>query len=886
MSLHNRVVPEIQPPRQVLLQQQQQQQHEQHELAPLTPHTRRQQARARGLVEIDNHRIGGGGGGYNNNQRGSGTHMEMEMEMESDLMEVQEAQHGHYNTTIRQISPIKAHPGIRGVQETTPQLKRSNSLVNKIETQPFIREKTPSAKAFKKIVDGQPIPENREGHAHLSATASAFAIVSSHLTRGVGGKGFESLQTATSLLAQIRVQENKAGELAQYIFGFSMIGVLLMVLQNELIYTHRLQGLTDVCVGCEVVKGIITLSTLISVAMLPRLYKIFCKLLQLENMLPPEAKWWNTWLIKQFVVEFIVLLIHFPPFVNVPPNLVAEFDNRPVTEISTELLSLFMFLRVYQFPRILLYRSRYFRESKFLGAMTDIQVSTSFTLRVHAYEYPMFSLSVFATGMLLFCSYSIYLCERYLVKDWFFSTSVWFTAITMTTVGYGNDEVHTHLGRGFAVVAAVAGTVATSLIIVAVNNRMSLTQKEIKVVSLVSKTRFRQKMMQMAAIFIQRAWKYHTYRQDPNSDRKNLWYYKRRVFSALKLWRKLQRQSVTSSAIFQESISSSRIEDIFHRVRTIEEQLEQMLDQGNGVGGEYTMTDELAQDIQGMREEVIPGVDSAAEQERTLTTDEDVEHDATTIRTGAAGSDATNEEASNPTTKRKHHQTNYVDLNVKVDSIATAIEELNSRMTASKLGKLATTNSASNLSFEDSMKNRMNNLQEKLVNVSNVLEATQEQQRQLQEWQVAWQQQFQQQLEAINALQSLLRQQVDRGPQTTMTIPQLQPQHHVQQQIQQQQQQQQPLHSNPPQQLQQLQPSSSGDGEREPDSSTTTTTTTTTTASELSAPQKPNVDKVIELTAESPRRTSSSALLSPLKSSGSKTPASSPLPSISNTEEQ
>ncbi|GFU75117.1 small conductance calcium-activated potassium channel protein [Trichonephila clavipes] len=117
-------------------------------------------------------------------------------------------------------------------------------------------------------------------------------------------------------------------------------------------------------------------------------------------------------------------------------------------------LSLPMFLRLYLICRVMLLHSKLFTDasSRSIGALNRINFNTRFVLKTLMTICPGTVLLVFMVSLWIIASWTLRLCERYHDEEHAnLLNTMWLTAITFLSVGYGDIVPNTYCGRGISV---------------------------------------------------------------------------------------------------------------------------------------------------------------------------------------------------------------------------------------------------------------------------------------------------------------------------------------------------------------------------------------------------------------------------------------------------
>jgi len=72
----------------------------------------------------------------------------------------------------------------------------------------------------------------------------------------------------------------------------------------------------------------------------------------------------------------------------------------------------------------------------------------------------------------------------------YLTSSLWYTIITMTTVGYGNIYATTPIGRGFAIVAVIVGAFLLSLMVAIITSWFNMDEKRTVAINKMERDRF------------------------------------------------------------------------------------------------------------------------------------------------------------------------------------------------------------------------------------------------------------------------------------------------------------------------------------------------------------------------------------------------------------
>eukprot|EP00003_Mantamonas_plastica_P011760 TRINITY_DN2162_c0_g1_i1.p1 TRINITY_DN2162_c0_g1~~TRINITY_DN2162_c0_g1_i1.p1 ORF type:complete len:498 (-),score=140.14 TRINITY_DN2162_c0_g1_i1:3-1496(-) len=352
--------------------------------------------------------------------------------------------------------------------------------------------------------------------------------------------------------------------------GLGLFGIIVMAIENEVLWANGNQP-SDVTTA---LKWLVSISTFACALCLFFFYSLKKEYFKLLGNIPSEASLMNSNLRNWFLLEFLVIIIHAPPYLDV------EFKFEALGRITPYTLDmvggLLIFLRLYLLPRFILFHSRYYNKNNlFVKVISNLRVNSIFVIKTILYFHPFralifcWLLVVFSTG------YFIRLCERPINPEhsWYWN-SLWLTVITMTTVGYGDMNPETHCGRTFAVFGAILGVSITSLTIVVISSKISLSGDEVRVVSMIEKDTQRRNFRTLACLCMQYTCRYHLAKIKGTP--KQAIELKRDLYDLVGQFRASKRALHSAIAEFNASMGGAMMEDMFTRGQQIDFRLEKL----------------------------------------------------------------------------------------------------------------------------------------------------------------------------------------------------------------------------------------------------------------------------------------------------------------------
>ncbi|XP_076355592.1 small conductance calcium-activated potassium channel protein-like isoform X2 [Tachypleus tridentatus] len=247
----------------------------------------------------------------------------------------------------------------------------------------------------------------------------------------------------------------KRKRISDYALVMAMFGIGMMVLENEL---SAANVYTKASVYSTAVKTLITVSTLMLMWLVVAYHALEVQLFMIDNC----ADDWRiamTWeRITLILLELTVCGVHPVPgeyYFTWTTKLSNHGGRVESTKVPIDVtLSLPMFLRLYLICRVMLLHSKLFTDasSRSIGALNRINFNTRFVLKTLMTICPGTVLLVFMVSLWIIASWTLRLCERYHDEDHAnLLNTMWLTAITFLSVGYGDIVPNTYCGRGISV---------------------------------------------------------------------------------------------------------------------------------------------------------------------------------------------------------------------------------------------------------------------------------------------------------------------------------------------------------------------------------------------------------------------------------------------------
>ena len=176
------------------------------------------------------------------------------------------------------------------------------------------------------------------------------------------------------------------------------------------------------------------------------------------------------------------------PFPQVNSSFSGDMLHGTYTYSWDAVLLVFMVARVYLIMRTYGHFSQWLsRKSRLMGRLLGLELGLPFVFQAEFKRCPLRIIAVITTLAMVFLAIPVNVFERSYsgltqcaVSLRYQSNAMWSMIITMTTVGYGDTYPSTHLGRVVATAGCLLGMLLTSLMVLSLTLKSTLTPQELK----------------------------------------------------------------------------------------------------------------------------------------------------------------------------------------------------------------------------------------------------------------------------------------------------------------------------------------------------------------------------------------------------------------------
>ncbi|GFS70943.1 small conductance calcium-activated potassium channel protein [Nephila pilipes] len=261
------------------------------------------------------------------------------------------------------------------------------------------------------------------------------------------------------------------------------------------------------------VKTLISVSTLMLLGLIVAYHALEVQLFMIDNCADDWRIAMTPQRISLIFLELAVCAVHPIPgeyyftWTTKLANQNGIVESRKVPIDVT--LSLPMFLRLYLICRVMLLHSKLFTDasSRSIGALNRINFNTRFVLKTLMTICPGTVLLVFMVSLWIIASWTLRLCERYHDEEHAnLLNTMWLTAITFLSVGYGDIVPNTYCGRGISVSTGLMGAGCTALVVAVIARKLELSRAEKHVHNFMMDTQLTKRLRNAAANVLRETW--------------------------------------------------------------------------------------------------------------------------------------------------------------------------------------------------------------------------------------------------------------------------------------------------------------------------------------------------------------------------------------------
>ncbi|PAA60652.1 hypothetical protein BOX15_Mlig020603g2 [Macrostomum lignano] len=376
---------------------------------------------------------------------------------------------------------------------------------------------------------------------------------------------------------------------------FAMLGIVLMIVETELCMANVFNKGQP---GSIIVKSLISITTAILLGFITWYHYLDIKVFMIDNSIDD----WRLAITMSrgfhLALELLVCAVHPIPGQHEVQMLVYDDTKRvrllQVIPIDV-IFSLPMFLRFYLVCRVMMLHSRLYQDasSQSLGALNRIHFNFRFIFKSLMNLYPEYVLTVMALFLFIWASWAVRACEMYHGQEHRnFLNSMWMTAITFLTVGYGDIVPASYCGRGIAVLTGLFGTGVTALVVAVLARKLELSRAEKYVHNFVIDIELDKQVKHAAANILKEGWLSYKYKKAGNTG-KTLKHQRRLLHSIHRIrdlrgdQKRLADSSVSltemhrNQAFMMTSLTTvqSRSREMESRLARIEDKLDRLLQQ-------------------------------------------------------------------------------------------------------------------------------------------------------------------------------------------------------------------------------------------------------------------------------------------------------------------
>ncbi|KAJ9469713.1 Small conductance calcium-activated potassium channel protein [Diplonema papillatum] len=142
------------------------------------------------------------------------------------------------------------------------------------------------------------------------------------------------------------------------------------------------------------------------------------------------------------------------------------------------------------------------------AALAGENIGPLFVYKMLLFKYPIVTISVTVMGGFLMLSCAIWFVES-TASDWTFARSMWYTMVTFTTVGYGDEVPSSWPGRAVGGMTALFGITASAVLVSVVQHKLALSRIQKQIIMFLCEVQANHRVKEMSATIVTRSLTYN-----------------------------------------------------------------------------------------------------------------------------------------------------------------------------------------------------------------------------------------------------------------------------------------------------------------------------------------------------------------------------------------
>lgn len=271
-------------------------------------------------------------------------------------------------------------------------------------------------------------------------------------------------------------------------FAMALLGIVLMLVETECF----IRGVfTKADAGSILLKLGISISTVVLLVAI-----IFYHVTGIQLQMADNS--WEDWRLAmdfpmsylKILLELLVCSVHpLPGDIQVP-----SYDIKGQYKLVSldAIFSILMLARLYIVGKFTVVHHRLLTDTstQSLGALNKVKINTAFVFKALMSTMPGKMLITIMLAILVIDSWALRTCEIYYnpgSEESSYLNSMWLTAITFLTIGYGDIYPNTYCGRFVSVITGLMGVGTTALLVAVLAQKLEQTRPEKYVHNFVSR---------------------------------------------------------------------------------------------------------------------------------------------------------------------------------------------------------------------------------------------------------------------------------------------------------------------------------------------------------------------------------------------------------------
>ena len=320
------------------------------------------------------------------------------------------------------------------------------------------------------------------------------------------------------------VQANQVlGAISKVCFCTFFLSIVISIIEMEVMVYFEYQP----NIVCTILKVLLSVLCLVTTILTIVFYEIHFIVPKWRTTWNDQVKFFTSKASLKMWLEVFLNMMHSPPLLDYLlyncglylPSTLGMSTATHCVDLQTTIMGRSLFLhidfiniiivcRIYWCLRVIKFNSLLLsKRYQIIRVFSRVKITNGMIFRVLMNIHPVSTVSSLVSLTILTFCYIIYVVERQSNPSFTLLDAFWLVNVTFTTVGYGDVVPLTIIGRLICILAALIGVVVAAVAVAVLVDKLSLTQRESRLTTLVLRYRYRREFEHAAASVLCCRWR-------------------------------------------------------------------------------------------------------------------------------------------------------------------------------------------------------------------------------------------------------------------------------------------------------------------------------------------------------------------------------------------